>query len=65
MTYDDDTKTLRFWREQNLVKATRPEESRYPDLWEGLHDPFGKGGIWHKDEYGRWALVSLADYQDK
>jgi len=34
-------------------KAMGPEESIYPNLWEGLHDPFGRGGVWHKVD-GEW-----------
>lgn len=36
--------------------ARRPEESLHPELWEGLHDPFGRGGYWHKID-GEWKLT--------
>jgi len=35
--------------------ATRPEESKCPDLWEGFVDPSGKG-VWHKID-GIWKLT--------
>ena len=34
-------------------RATCPEESAHPELWEGLCD---RGGIWHLAENGSWSL---------
>lgn len=33
--------------------ARTPDESQYPELWEGFCD---QGGVWHKSN-GKWELV--------
>jgi len=58
MNKDDEIKRALLHREVKILyqAATRPEESQYPDLWEGLHDPWGRGGVWHKID-GVWKLT--------
>jgi len=49
-----DLETLRIALVNQGVEVARtPDESQYPDLWEGLYD---QGGVWHKVG-DKWGLI--------
>jgi len=51
---DQEVKILYENTDAAFGLATRPEESKYPDLWEGFID---NGGTWRKID-GAWKLTT-------